>query len=195
MVLLLAFIPDKLRDAPDGGTARVQYRAPCPWGETGQTTPGGDTSRYYSHAYQTHCPERRHGEVLRAYLPDTVLIVTRPTDRPRAVIVLSCIPDTLPQAVINTILLSSILDTLLWTVILREYTRNTLLRAAIPDELPRAVIHIETAHVQTRRTAPGGDTACHPYSTRTLGLLNICILEPKMSDTERDNSEGFRRGN
>ena len=132
------------------GTAKtlLVYHAghPAPGGDFRQTAPGGDAPRYCSHAYETNCLGRRHGEVLRAYLPDTVLIVTRPPDRPRAVISFSCIPDTLPRVAINTILLSNIPDTLLLrTAILREYTRDTLPRAAIPDELHRA-IHRNCSH-------------------------------------------------
>ena len=159
-VLLLAFITDILRGARDGDTARVPYWTPYPWWRYRTNCSGEDTSRYCSHAYQTHCPGRRHDEVLRAYLPNSVLIVTRPPPRPRAVILLSCIPHTLSRMAIVTIPISRIPGTLLWMAILREYTRDTLPRAVIPDELPRAAIHIETAHVHTRRTAPGGNTAC-----------------------------------
>ena len=166
----------------------------APGGDIGQTAPGGYAPRYFSRAYQTQFPGRRHGEVLRAYLPDTVLIVTRPLDQLRAVIFRSFIPDTLPRAAMKTILLSSIPDTLLRTVILRDYTRDTLPLTTIPVELPRAAVHIKNAHVQTRRTVSGGDTACHLLSTRVPGLLNVRTPELRVSDTEHDIFDGFRRG-
>ena len=75
---------------------------PASGGDSGRIVPGGETPTYFSRRHQTHCPWRRHSEVLRAYLPENVSIVTRPPDRPRAVILLSCIPDTLSRAAINT---------------------------------------------------------------------------------------------
>ena len=55
-VLFLACIPDELRGAP-GGILHVYHTGhPTPGGDTGQPAPGGDTPRYFTLAYQTHCP-------------------------------------------------------------------------------------------------------------------------------------------
>ena len=81
---------------------------PAPSGDAKQTAAGGDTPRYCSHEYQTHYSGQQQDEVLRAHMPDTVvLIVRRPPERPWAMILLLCMPDTLPQVAINKILLLS----------------------------------------------------------------------------------------
>ena len=54
-VLLLTCIPDKLRDAPDGNTARVTCWTPYPW-----------------RRYRTHCPGRRYTKILLTCIPDTL---------------------------------------------------------------------------------------------------------------------------